>query len=139
MFVRQTHICLKDTDATGVIYFSELLKLALETFEDFLRPTCFSLKSLLSSKYLLPVVHAESDYISPLCVDDAVGITMYLDKVGTSSLTLGFDFYNKTSGLLAGTAKITHVVTLKDERRSTPIPPELHDILQSLQSKAMIS
>jgi len=132
MFRYQTTIYLKDTDATGVIYFSEQLKLALQAFETFLRPSHFSLKELLDSSYLLPIVHAEADYLAPLTVDDEVDVILYLDKIGTSSFTLSYDFFNKTSAILAGTAKITHVTILKETKKSTPIPSELRVILLKL-------
>lgn len=132
MYRYQTTIYLKDTDATGVIYFSEQLKLALQAFESFLRPSHFSLKGLINSSYLLPIVHVESDYLAPLTVDDEVDVILYLHKIGTSSFTLSCDFFNKTNAILAGTAKITHVVTLKETKKSTPIPDELRVILLTL-------
>lgn len=134
MFCYLTTIQLGDTDATGVIYFAQQLSLALKATEAFLRPTPFSFRGIVDSIYLMPVVHAESDYIAALRVDDEVEIQMYLDNIGTSSFSLSFDFFNKTTQTLAGTAKITHVVTLKQTQKSTPIPAELRAILSALSS-----
>ncbi len=138
MFRYQTSIELGDTDATGVIYFAEQMSLALKAFESFLRHTNFSFRAIVDSIYLMPVVHAESDYISSLQVDDEVEIQMYLESIGNSSFNLNFDFFNKTTQKLAGTAKITHVVTLKSTKRSTPIPDELREILLGIASTSEI-
>lgn len=132
MYCYKTSIHLKDTDATGVIFFSEQLKIALEAFEHFLRGHTFSFAQILASPYLMPVVHSEADYIAPLRVDDEVDVVLYLEKIGNSSFTLSFDFFNKTLDCLAGTAKITHVLTLKETKRSTLLPDELREVLSSL-------
>ena len=132
MYRYQTRVHLHNTDATGVIYFSDQLKLALQAFENFLRQGPFSLKGILESSYLMPIVHAEADYLSPLTVDDEVDIVLYLHKMGTSSFTISYDFFHKESSILAGTAKITHVLTLKETKKSTPIPEELKGILTQL-------
>ena len=132
MFRYQTIIDLRDTDATGVIYFPNQFDLALQTLQVFLRPTPFAFKAIVDSLYLMPVVHAEADYLSGLHLDDEVEISMYLDKIGHSSFTLCFDYYNKTKQTLAGTAKVTHVMILKETKKSTPIPQEFRDVLSEL-------
>jgi 1,4-dihydroxy-2-naphthoyl-CoA hydrolase len=132
MYRYQTRVHLHDTDATGVIYFSQQLNLAMQAFENFLRQGPFSLKDILASPYLLPIVHAEADYLSPLTVDNELDIVLYLHKMGTSSFTISYDFFYRTSSILAGTAKITHVLTLKETKKSTPIPEELRGILKML-------
>ena len=132
MYRYQTRVHLHDTDATGVIYFSQQLNLAMQAFENFLRQGPFSLKDILASPYLLPIVHAEADYLSPLTVDNELDIVLYLHKMGTSSFTISYDFFYRTSSILAGTAKITHVLPLKESKKSTPIPEELRGILKML-------
>ncbi len=131
----RTYILLRDTDATGVIYFPNQLHLALEAFEDFLRPKSFSFQKIFDSEFLMPVVHAESDYMAPLEVDDEVEVVIYLEKVGYSSFSLCFDYLNVTKNMLAGTAKITHVVTSKLSKKSTAIPEELRTLLLLLTPK----
>ena len=132
MYRYQARVHLRNTDATGVIYFSDQLNLAMEAFENFLRKGAFSLKEILASSYLMPIVHAESDYLSPLTVDDEIEIVLYLDKIGNSSFTISYDFFHRKSSSLAGTAKITHVVTLKETKKSTPIPEDLKGFLMQL-------
>lgn len=132
MFRYHETVHLQDTDATGVIYFSNQLKFALQAFEEFLKPSPFSLKDLMNSAYLIPIVNVEANYFSPLTVDDDLEVILILERIGASSFTIKYDFFNVTSGKHAGDAKITHVVTLKETQRSTPIPSDLRVILSSL-------
>ena len=54
MFIYRTQIRLKDTDATGVLYFSEQYKFALEAFEEFLKGPRVFLKSSARLSILIP-------------------------------------------------------------------------------------
>ncbi|HZY10670.1 MAG TPA: thioesterase family protein [Bacteroidota bacterium] len=129
MFVYRTRVRLKDTDATGVLYFSEQLRLGLEAFEAFLEERGFSLRKLLESPYLMPIVHAEADYHAPLMVGDAVEITVKVAQVGTSSIRLQYAFYDPDRKAAVGKAEIVHVLVDNQSRKSVPIPTFLREIL----------
>jgi len=131
MFTYSTQVRLKDTDATGVLYFSEQFRMALETFEEFLKIQGFSLKKLLESSYLMPVVHAEGDYFAPLMVGDKLEISMKVFKLGTSSITLEFIFHDPDRKVDVGKVQIVHVVVEKEKRTAVPIPDFLRTILKS--------
>jgi 1,4-dihydroxy-2-naphthoyl-CoA hydrolase len=131
MFHYRTQIRLKDTDATGVLYFSEQFKFALETFEEFLKDRGFSWRELMASPFLLPVVHAEADYIAPMMVGDELEIILKVAKVGTSSMTLQYSLRDPQRGMIVGRVEIVHVVVDKTTRTSVPIPDFLRAILES--------
>ena len=132
MFVYSTVIHLRDTDATGVLYFSEQLRMALEAFEAFLTERGFSLRKVIESAYLMPIVHASSDYFAPLKVGDRVEITLKVAKVGTSSVTLQYSFYDPDRQLMVGKAEIVHVLVLKETGAATPIPDFLRQVFEGL-------
>lgn len=121
-------IHLRDTDATGVLYFTEQLRMALEVLEDY-----FSLKSMLEKEnFLMPIVHADSDYYAPLKVGDEVEISLACAKVGTSSFTLNYRFYCRLRKQEVGKVSIVHVIVSKATGKSMSIPQHLLDILQAL-------
>ncbi len=121
-------IRLRDTDATGVIYFTELLRMALENLED-----CFSLKEMMEKEhFFIPVVHAEADYFAPLMVGDEVEISIKCTKIGDRSFTLSYDFFDRTRNLKVGTASIIHVVVSKEMRQSIVLPEKVRTFLQQL-------
>lgn len=112
---KRKRIYLRDTDATGVIYFTELQRIALEAFEDH-----FDLKKMLGSEnFLLPIVHVEADYKAPLRCGDEVEISFTLTP-GTSSLTV---FYQIMLGdVLVAAVTIVHVAIDRTTLSSIVLP-----------------
>ncbi len=131
-FIYTRKVRLKDTDATGVLYFSEQLKMALEAFEEFLAHHQFSLRQLIDSPYLMPIVHAEADYFAPVMVGDELEIGMSVEAIGTKSMTLQYRFYDATRKLEVGKAKIVHVTVERASRASVPIPDFMKAMLEEL-------
>lgn len=131
MFVYRTQVRLKDTDATGVLYFAEQFRLAQEAFEEFLKGKGFALNQLLDSPYLMPVVHAEGDYLAPVKVGDMLEITLNVVKLGGSSIRLRSILHDPKRKIDVGTVEIVHVLVDREKRTSLPIPDFLKEILES--------
>ncbi len=120
MFRYTRTIFLRDTDATGVLYFSEQLKICQEVFEAYLSKK-FTLNQMLREHdFLLPIVHAEADYSLPILVGDVLEIQLSLGDIGSSSFSLGFKVLKGTQEV--GSAKIVHVALSKETGKSIPIP-----------------
>jgi 1,4-dihydroxy-2-naphthoyl-CoA hydrolase len=136
MFVYRTKIRLKDTDATGVLYFSEQFKFAQEAFEEFLKSRGCTWDDLMGSECFLPVVHAEADYLAPLRVGDNLEVCLSVGKVGTSSVTLDYTFHDPDRKVEVGRAKIVHVATCQKSRLAVPIPKFLREIFAFEQEPA---
>jgi len=130
MFSYTKTIFLRDTDATGVLYFSEQLKFCQEAFEVYLSKKFTLLQMLREHDFLLPIVHAEADYALPLRVGDEVEIQLSLKELGTSSFSLGFNILK--AGQEAGNAKIVHVALSKKTGKSIPIPEIVLEHLKRL-------
>jgi 1,4-dihydroxy-2-naphthoyl-CoA hydrolase len=128
MFVYRTRVRLKDTDATGVLYFTEQFRMAQEVFEEFLKERGFGLNQLLHSPYLMPVVHAKADFLAPLFVGNELEIAMRVSKIGTSSLTLSYTVREIDQQIVVGTVEIVHVVVDAKTKAAMPIPDELKEI-----------
>lgn len=129
-FIYRRKVRLQDTDATGVLFFPEQLKMALETFEDFLIHHQMPLRKLIEdSPFLLPVVHAEADYLAPVMVGDELDIHLTVDAVGTKSVTIAYRFVDIKRQIDVGTAKIVHVAVDKLTRQSVEVPDILRAVL----------
>ncbi len=125
---KRKRIYLRDTDATGVLYFTELQRIALEAFEDH-----FDLKKMLgSSDFLLPIVHAEADYKAPLRCGDEVDISFTIAP-GTSSLKVSYQIM--LGEVLAGTVTIVHVAVDRTTLTSIPLPESLKAFFYALKSE----
>jgi acyl-CoA thioester hydrolase len=129
MFTCEKRVFLRDTDATGVIYFSVLLQYALEAFELFLHSKKSPLLDLLEKGYLFPVVHAEADYKTALRVGDEISIHLSLGKLSERSFSIKAEMTKLPSGIPAGSSKIVHAFLLKGEMVASPIPEDLSSIL----------
>ncbi|HSX12676.1 MAG TPA: thioesterase family protein [Rhabdochlamydiaceae bacterium] len=124
MYQYKRTIRLSETDATGVIYFSELLKLGLETFEAFLAQEGFTLHQMIEqTDFLMPIVHAEVNFLGPLRVGDIVEIHLQQPHFGNSSFTLRTSLF--LNGKEMGNTKIVHVCISKTTWQSIPIPEQL--------------
>lgn len=130
MFIYRTKVRLKDTDATGVLYFAEQFRIALEAFEEFLKARGFSLSELLDSPYLMPVVHAEGDYMAPVKVGDELQVLLKIVKIGTSSVTLQSVLRDPARMIDVGRVEIVHVVVDREKRTAVPIPDFLKAIFE---------
>ena len=93
MFLYKRVIRVEDTDATGNIYFANLLKMGLEAFEEFLYNESFSLQKMIESKkILIPIVHSEADFFSPITVGSRIDIQLTVSYVGKKSFTHSSEF-----------------------------------------------
>lgn len=133
MFTYSTTIHLRDTDATGVIFFGEQFRFALEAFEHLLKAEGLNLGNILKTgDFLLPVVHAEADYLAPLRVSDEIDIHILATQIGTSSFTLGYKLYRKGGKEEVGSVSIVHVVISRTSQKSMPIPEQLLVLLKKI-------
>jgi 1,4-dihydroxy-2-naphthoyl-CoA hydrolase len=133
MFTCKTHVRMNDTDAAGVIYFANQLRIVHEVFEQFLDSVKLSVGHMLdNSDYLFPVIHAEADYKAPLRVSDPLTINMSVDRIGGSSVAFGFQILDR-HGKEVGTAKIVHVAVDKKTWKKRPLPRELKDAFEPLR------
>jgi 1,4-dihydroxy-2-naphthoyl-CoA hydrolase len=131
MYQYQTTIRLHQTDAAGVVFFSNLFVIAHDAYESFLE-SCLPLNAILSDgEYIIPIVHAEADYFLPLALSEKITIELSLEKAGTSSFSLGYAIKNSKTET-AARLKTVHAVRLKDDRKTIPVPAALRNALEAL-------
>lgn len=131
MFSYKTSVHLRDTDATGVLYFAEQFKMALEAFEAYLKSADLPLGKILdTTHFLMPIVHAKGDYMAPLRVGDNLEIFPRLERFGTSSFTIHYRFQKGKDEV--GKVSLVHATVSKETFKSIPIPEELHTLLRNL-------
>ena len=123
-------IRLKDTDAAGVIFFVNYFVFAHETYELFLEEIGYSLRRIIEQEsFLLPIVHAESDYHQMIRVEDEITIVLNVDKIGRTSFTLVYDYFLENQELV-GSVKTVHVCVDKTTLKKRPIPEDFQQALK---------
>ena len=132
MFVWRTTVKLHDTDAAGLLFYGHQFKMAHDCYEAMLESIGFPMAWWLrESDCLLPIVHAEADFMLPLSVGDQVEIRLRMDTLGDSSYTLAQDFFD-SKGCTVGTVKTVHVVVNRKSGRKMTIPDKFRAALQNL-------
>ncbi len=124
-------IGLSSVDRAGVMFFPELFRHAHDAYEMFMGSLGEGLAGLLEhGNYLLPVAHAQADYLMPLRHGEGVRVTLLVKGVGESSFSVDYGFFNGQENLCAK-ASTVHVCVAADGGRSQPIPPILRKKLQA--------
>jgi YbgC/YbaW family acyl-CoA thioester hydrolase len=134
MFKNTRSIYLKETDATGVIYFTSLFQYALETFESYLQSRNFSLSHLFEKGYMMPVVHADADYKAPLKAGDLISIDLTISHIGDTSFSVTSRIELASTGQIAGYVTIVHALVRQGGKKSCAIPPDLLHFLRKNDS-----
>lgn len=125
MFEYRTQIRMKNTDATGHLFFSEQFNLALEAFEEFLFHRAMDLDQME-----MPIVHAEADYKKPLQLRDPLKITLGIKNLGNTSFSVSYFLFNLKTQEEVGSVIIVHVCIDPMTKTSIPLPLKLREYLE---------
>lgn len=109
MFTYLLTIQLHHTDAYGIIFFANQFKFCHDAFQALLEKLGFPLPpSRHDVASMFVIVHAECDYKAPLHVGDKLTVVVVAEKIGTTSMIMGYRFTNQ-KGVVVGTGKTVHV------------------------------
>jgi 1,4-dihydroxy-2-naphthoyl-CoA hydrolase len=115
-------VALHDVDAGGVLFFAHLFRHAHDAYEAFMADIGHPLDRLIrEGRTLLPLVHAEADYRSPLRHGQDVSVEVSVAAVGNSSFTLDYRFVDD-EGRTCALARTVHAHLDRDRGASTPLP-----------------
>ena len=126
MFKYNTRVRLRDTDAFGLIYFTEQLNYCVEAFQEFLIEKDIAIAdNPKASPFVLPVVHCQSDFVKPLGLNDSVEVVIKNITTGTTSITL--DYIINKDDTQVGSATTVHVCIDNKTGKSMPVPQKFKD------------
>ncbi len=128
----KTRVKLFQVDAAGKLFFSNLFLMAHECYENYMHVNQAKISDIIAGKKLLiPIVHAEADYITPIYLDDCLSVIMDAKKIGNSSFTLNFDIKKEDEGP-AAKVMMVHVTSDPGTGKSIPIPEDIKSIINRL-------
>ena len=123
-FIGVVDIHIADTDATGVIFFPKIFEKCLSVLEKFLKE--FSLdRAILQKELFLPVIDAQAKYFVPILPFDILDVELVIKKIGNTSITFEYKFFNKQK-ILVTSAVLVHVFVDAGTREKKKIPENLH-------------
>ncbi|MBX5467196.1 MAG: acyl-CoA thioesterase [Firmicutes bacterium] len=122
-------VMFRDTDATGIGHYLGMLRF-LERGEYALMEAIGVLnRSLLQERYHFPRVHLSVNYRHPIRFGDRLRVRTWVQRIGTTSYTLGMEVTNPAREQLCFDAEITVVVVDPETMRPVPIPEPLRAAL----------
>jgi acyl-CoA thioester hydrolase len=133
-FIWESRIRFVDTDASGRIHYTALLRHFEAAEFEFLRAIGCAYTSFADEAVGFPRVHVECDYLSALRCDDLISTAVTVERVGGTSFTLGFAV--SLDGRAAAKGKITIVCIDPPTQRPRPVPKRMAAALTSRSSPA---
>jgi YbgC/YbaW family acyl-CoA thioester hydrolase len=103
-FTWHSRIRVVDTDVSTRIHYSALFRHLEAAETEFLRSLGLEYSRWFAMGLSLPRVHVEADYLAPLSFDDEIDTEVRVERIGESSLTLGFRVVKTVTGELGARA-----------------------------------
>ncbi len=123
-------IALHDTDAAGIMYSANLIRICHQAYEAFMESIGFGIGRLLKERpFGMPVVHIEGDFQKPVRVGDKVEIRVRMAEIRRSSVRTAYELVK--GGEVIASAAIVHVCVSVEKRRAMELPEEFRKKLKS--------
>jgi YbgC/YbaW family acyl-CoA thioester hydrolase len=110
-----------DTDAGGRIHFTAVFRW-VEAAETALMRRL----GLMEGWANFPRRHVEADYLKVLVFEDEVEVRLRVERVGSTSITYGWDLVKDSEPYVSGSHTVVHV---DDEGRASELPEALRAVL----------
>lgn len=124
-YLRTIHFA--DTDAAGVVFFANFLRICHEAYEESLVASGIELKTFFAENaVIVPIVKSEANYLRPLFCGDKLRVTLKPAALTDNSFEIRFELVKV--GLMEKTvARVhtVHVCTSPGKRERALLPPAL--------------
>ncbi|WP_330205096.1 thioesterase family protein [Cyanobacterium sp. Dongsha4] len=118
-YSRKIHFA--DTDSAGVVYFSNLLSICHEAYEEVLLSLGINLSNFFTDKQLaIPIIHAEIDFFKPLFCGDLINIQCQINYISDKVFDVNY-LVEKDKNLIA--KAITRHICINPETRESQFIP----------------
>ena len=119
-------------DNANIAYYPRIYDLAHRFFEESWEKMCgISYPEMINEKRIgFPIVHIETDFVSPIRYGDSITATIWISKVGVKSCTWKYKFHNQNGVLLWSSEQVTVCVSM-DSMKSIEIPDYLRTGLEA--------
>ena len=122
-FVWPSKIRFVDTDASGRIHYTAMLRHFEAAEHEFLEHLGCSYQDGRGTGVDYPRVHVEVDFMIPLSYNDSIEVQVRVEKIGQTSFT--FAFLTLLRGQPATRGRIVVVAIDHNARKPCPIPEPL--------------
>ena len=134
VFVYQRTVRFCDTDAAGVMYFSNALNICHEAYEASLIASGINVKDYFSNRGIaVPITHASIDYLAPSYCGDQLYIQLFPRLISASEFEIVYEVIGTEHQTLSQ-ASTRHVSISIKPRHRVPLMPELCDWIQKYEA-----
>jgi 1,4-dihydroxy-2-naphthoyl-CoA hydrolase len=131
-FIYDRTIHFSETDAAGVVYFANVLKLCHEAYEASLIASGIELRSFFSnSEIAVPIVHAEVDFLKPIFCGDRIAIELTPTVLNLSEFEIRYQLIKESK--LVSKALTRHVCISLQTRERIELSPSLQSWLNDVR------
>ena len=126
-FAYRRTIHFPDTDAAGVVFFSNYLVICHEAYEEALETAGIELKTFFSATgVVVPVSRSEAEYLRPLTCGDKLKVSVTPAWLSENSFEIRYEVTRLGGGdKLAARIRTEHVCTSMQKKERAPLPPAL--------------
>lgn len=129
MFSANIKVYFYDADPAGIIFYASIFKYVHAAYEDFMRSLHTERNFFFDQEYVLPIFHAEADYVKPIRVGDELRIDVSVSALKNSSFEINYRFYKNDE--FTALAKTVHVCVFKESFKKIELPKDLYSKLKT--------
>lgn len=130
-FAIPVRVYYEDTDAAGVVYYANYLRFLERCRTEWIRHLGYGQEALAREQDLAFVVKAVNlEYLRPARLDDALHVTLSVEKLGRAQIIFRQTILRQDVVLLTGTVQVVSVQASK--MKPTSIPEPLRSQLETL-------
>ncbi len=123
-------VAYADTDKMGVVYNGNYLTLFERARNELMRACGYTYKDCEADGFMLPVVHAEVDYIRPALYDDLLELTTWVQLQKGVRLELACEIRRKGESALLAKGFTRHAFVSIPGFRPCPPPQRFLDSIR---------
>jgi 1,4-dihydroxy-2-naphthoyl-CoA hydrolase len=126
-FLYRSTVHFADTDAAGVVFFANYLRICHEAYESALAASGIELKSFFSANaVLVPIAKSEASYLRPLFPGDALEVSCTPSALSENSFEIRFEIARVgPPAKVAGRVRTEHVCIGSKTRERQALPSAL--------------
>lgn len=126
-------IRFSDTDSAGVVYFSNVLSICHEAYEESLRVFAIDLKSFFtSSQTAYPIVHASVDFYRPMYCGDEISISIHPQTIDEFTFEIAYLIESLSDRKTLSKALTKHVCIDATARKKQPLSSTMTDWIDAV-------
>jgi|694.fasta_scaffold13855_10 1,4-dihydroxy-2-naphthoyl-CoA hydrolase len=120
----------QDTDAAGVVYFANILRICHEAYEVSLAASGINLKSFFTNPSVaFPIVHANVDFLRPMYCGDNLMISLLAEKIGLDKFEITYEII--IDEVVVAKAITRHVCIDTSSRNKLELPNYMNHWLET--------